>query len=113
MKNIYRRNKKVYAHNPDPVVTDTQASSVPKEKKVKIPSGVNVLLGNVSFKEAFAYHKSKGKSTFSYKGEKYTTETSEEQKGIESFSDTPNQDTLDLHKSTGRMLSKLRKSKNN
>ena len=103
MKNIYRRNRKVYAHNQDTVVTDTQAKSLPKEKKVKIPSGVNVLLGNVSFKEAFAYHKSKGKSTFSYKGEKYTTEKKENQ--------GPDALMKGGIKSMGSMLSKLQKSK--
>ena len=72
MKNIYRRNRKVYAHNQHPTVTDTQKmdavrsdageglssySDTPKPKKVKIPSGINVILGNVSFDEAFAYHR--------------------------------------------------------
>ena len=86
MKNIYRRNRKVYAHNPDPVVTETQDKTQSqmaqqyKPETTKIPSGLKVLLGDVSFKEAFAYHKSKGKGEFSYKGKKYSTETKTEQR---------------------------------
>ena len=91
MHKIYRRNRKVYAHNPDPVVTQDPpgggergkmmktSRDMIKKPKVKIPSGFKVLLGNVSFDEAFAYHKSKGKSTFSYKGKKFTTETADQE----------------------------------
>ena len=96
MHKIYRRNRKVYAHNPDPVVTQDPpgggergkmmktSRDMIKKPKVKIPSGFKVLLGNVSFDEAFAYHKSKGKSEFRYKGEKYGTQTEED---IQNLSD--------------------------
>lgn len=61
---------KTSVRNGERDIISLKAESVPKDKNYN----VGVSKGGVSFKEAFAHFRKKGDKTFTWNGEKYTTE---------------------------------------